>query len=133
VVQRVVYRLRAAVEAKLHALPLRYVDRAPRGDLLSRVTNDIDNLAQSLSQTMGQMLSSVLMLVGVAAMMIAVSPLLALVAMTIVPASIWSMRFVASRARPRFLAQWRHTGELNSMVEETFTGHALVKAYGKQD
>ena len=81
-------RLRAQAEAKLHALPLRYIDRQARGDLLSRVTNDIDNLAQSLQQTMSQMLTSVLLLVGVAVMMFMISPVLALVALTTVPASV---------------------------------------------
>jgi ATP-binding cassette subfamily B multidrug efflux pump len=132
VVQRLMLRLRAAAEAKLHALPLRYVDRQPRGDLLSRVTNDLDNLAQSLQQTLGQMLTSVLLIAGVASMMFVISPLLAGVALTVVPGTIWSMRAIAARARPRFMDQWRHTGTLNAQIEETFTGHAVVKAFGRQ-
>jgi ATP-binding cassette subfamily B protein len=132
VVQRLVFRLRAAVEDKINVLPLGYVDHSARGDLLSRVTNDIDNIAQSLQQTLGQMLTSVLMLVGVAGMMVAVSPLLALVALSVVPVSLWTMRVIAGRARPRFLDQWRNTGLLNGQIEETFTGHAVVKAYGRQ-
>jgi len=132
VVQRLVFRLRAAVEAKLHALPLSYVDTHARGDLLSRVTNDIDNIAQSLQQTLGQMLQSVLLLVGVAGMMFTISPLLAVVALTIAPLSIWSMKAIAAAARPRFLSQWRNTGLLNAHIEETFTGHAVVKAFGRQ-
>jgi ATP-binding cassette subfamily B multidrug efflux pump len=132
VVQRLMFRLRAAAEAKLNALPLRYVDRQPRGDLLSRVTNDLDNLAQSLQQTLGQMLTSVLLIAGVAGMMFVISPLLAGVALTVVPGTIWSMRVIAARARPRFMDQWRHTGTLNAQIEETFTGHAIVKAFGRQ-
>ena len=132
VVQRLMYDLRNRAEAKIHALPLSYIDKQARGDLLSRVTNDLDNLAQSLQQTLSQMLISVLLLIGVAAMMFSISPLLALVTLTTVPASIWVMRFVAKRARPRFIAQWSSTGALNAHVEETFTGHALVKAYGRQ-
>ena len=132
VVQRLMYRLREQAEAKLNALPLGYVDRQARGDLLSRVTNDLDNLAQSLQQTLSQMLTSVLLLLGVAGMMIVISPLLAAVALTTVPASLLSMRWIASRARPRFIAQWRGTGELNGHIEETFTGHAIVKAFGRQ-
>jgi ATP-binding cassette subfamily B multidrug efflux pump len=132
VVQRLMYRLREQAEAKLHALPLRYVDQQARGDLLSRVTNDLDNLAQSLQQTLSQMLTSVLLLVGVAGMMIVISPLLAAVALTTVPASLYAMRWIGARARPRFIAQWRGTGELNGHIEETFTGHAIVKAYGRQ-
>ncbi len=132
VVQRLMFRLRTAAEEKLQALPLRYIDHQPRGDLLSRVTNDLDNLAQSLQQTLSQMLTSVLMLVGVAGMMFSISPLLAAVTLTTVPVSIYSMRVIARRARPRFIAQWRNTGTLNAQIEETFTGHAIVKAFGRQ-
>jgi ATP-binding cassette subfamily B protein len=132
VVQRLMYRLRAAVEDKINALPLSYVDKQARGDLLSRVTNDIDNIAQSMQQTVSQMLTSVLLLVGVAIMMFTISPLLAVVALTTVPVSVWSMRVIARRARPRFISQWRNTGLLNAHIEETFTGHAIVKAFGRQ-
>ncbi len=132
VVQRLMYKLRSAVEDKVNTLPLRFVDRQQRGDLLSRVTNDIDNVAQSLQQTLSQMLTSVLLLIGVAVMMFTISPLLAVVALTTVPLSVWSMRLVGKRARPRFISQWRSTGVLNAQIEETFTGHAVVKAFGRQ-
>jgi ATP-binding cassette subfamily B multidrug efflux pump len=132
VVQRLMFGLRAAAEAKLNALPLGYVDKQARGDLLSRVTNDLDNLAQSLQQTLSQMLTSVLLLIGVSVMMFTISPLLAGVALTTVPLSLLAMRFVARRARPRFIAQWRSTGALNAQIEETFTGHAIVKSFGRQ-
>jgi ATP-binding cassette subfamily B protein len=132
VVQRLMQRLRTQAEAKLNALPLSYIDKQPRGDLLSRVTNDLDNLAQSLQQTMSQMLSSVLLLVGVAIMMLTISPLLAVIAFITVPVSLWSMKVIGGRARPRFIAQWRNTGILNGQIEETFTGHAIVKAFGRQ-
>ncbi len=132
VVQRLMQSLRRSVEAKIHVLPLSYIDRGSRGDLLSRVTNDIDNLAQSLQQTMSQMLNSLLLVVGVAIMMFTISPLLAAVALVTVPLSVFSMRTIAKRARPRFIAQWRTTGALNGMVEEVFSGHAVVKAFGRQ-
>jgi ATP-binding cassette subfamily B protein len=132
VVQRLMYKLRAAVEDKVNVLPLSYIDKQARGDLLSRVTNDIDNVAQSLQQTLSQMLTSVLLLVGVAIAMFLISPLLALVALTTVPVSIFGMRAVARRARPRFISQWKSTGTLNAQIEETFTGHAIVKAFGRQ-
>ncbi len=132
IIQRLMFSLRSAVQDKVNTLPLSYIDRHSRGDLLSRVTNDIDNLAQSLQQTLSQMLTSVLMLVGVMVMMFTISPLLALVAMTTVPLSLWSMQVIAKRARPRFIAQWQNTGLLNSQIEETFTGHAVVKAFGRQ-
>ena len=133
VVQRLMQRLRRSVEEKVHALPLSYIDRGSRGDLLSRVTNDIDNIAQSLQQTLSQMLNSVLLLIGVAVMMFTISPLLAAVALTTVPVSVFAMRQIAARARPRYIAQWRSTGALNGIVEETFTGHAIVKVFGRQD
>jgi ATP-binding cassette subfamily B protein len=133
VVQRLMQRLRRAVEDKVHALPLSYVDQGARGDLLSRVTNDIDNIAQSLQQTLSQMLNSILLLVGVAVMMFTISPLLAAVALTTVPVSVISMQKIGRRARPRFIAQWRSTGALNSIVEEAFTGHAIVKSFGRQE
>ena len=133
VVQRLMQRLRRSVEDKVHALPLSYIDRGSRGDLLSRVTNDIDNIAQSLQQTLSQMLNSVLLLLGVAVMMFTISPMLAAVALTTVPVSVFVMRWIAARARPRYIAQWRSTGALNGIVEESFTGHAVVKAFGRQD
>jgi ATP-binding cassette, subfamily B, multidrug efflux pump len=132
VIQRLMYKLRSAVEDKVNVLPLSYIDKQQRGELLSRVTNDIDNVAQSLQQTLSQMLTSVLLLFGVAIMMFTISPLLALVALTTVPVSVWGMRVVARRARPRFISQWRSTGNLNAQIEETFTGHAVVKAFGRQ-
>ncbi|HET9692198.1 MAG TPA: ABC transporter ATP-binding protein [Acidimicrobiales bacterium] len=132
VVQRLMQRLRRQAEEKVHALPLSYIDQESRGDLLSRVTNDIDNIAQSLQQTLSQMLNSVLLIVGVAVMMFTISPLLAGVALTVVPLSVWSMRVIARQARPRYMAQWRSTGALNAIVEEAFTGHAIVKSFGRQ-
>ncbi len=131
-VQRVMHRLRADVESKLHRLPLGFVDSQPRGDLLSRVTNDIDNIAQSMQQTLNQLLSQALTLVGVLAFMIWISPLLALVAVVSVPLSLGTMRLIARESKSRFVAQWRHTGTLNAQVEEAFTGHVVVKAFGRQ-
>ena len=133
VVQRLMHRLRTQAEEKLHALPLRYIDQQQRGDLLSRVTNDLDNLAQSLQQTLSQMISSLLLILGVAVMMFTISPLLAVVALTIVPVSVYGMKVIAGRARPRFLAQWGSTGALNAQIEEVFTGHAVVKSFGRQE
>jgi ATP-binding cassette, subfamily B, multidrug efflux pump len=132
IVQRTMFKLREEVEEKLNRLPLRDVDRQPRGDMLSRVTNDIDNLAQSLQQTMSQMLTSLLTVVGVVIMMITISPVLALVAIVTIPLSIFTISFITRRSGKRFVAQWTHTGELNGQVEEVFTGHALVKVFGRQ-
>lgn len=132
VVQRSMFDLRATVQSKLHRLPLAYVDAQDRGDMLSRVTNDIDNLAQSLQQTTSQILTSLLTLIGVAVMMFVISPLMAIVAMVILPVTVWLMKALGGRARPKFIAQWRHTGSVNTQVEEVFTGHAIVKSFGRQ-
>ncbi len=132
VVQRSMYGLREAVELKLNRLSLAYVDGRPRGDLLSRVTNDIDNLAQSLQQTVSQIFTSLLTLIGVTVMMFAISPLMAVVALVTVPGSLALIKYIGGRARPRFLDQWRHTGNLNAQAEEVFTGHAIVKSFGRQ-
>jgi ATP-binding cassette subfamily B protein len=132
VVQRSMFSLRQEVERKLNHLPLSYIDRQPRGDLLSRVTNDIDNLAQSLQQTTSQILTALLTLLGVTVMMFTISPLLALVALITVPLSVWLMKVIGGKARPRFMAQWRHTGDLNAQAEEVFSGHAIVKSFGRQ-
>ncbi len=132
VVQRSMLRLRAEVESKLNRMPLGHVDRQPRGDLLSRVTNDIDNLAQSLQQTLSQLLSSSLQLVGVVIMMFTISVQLALVTVIIIPVTIVVMKAITKRSKKRFVEQWRHTGTLNAQVEEAFTGHSLVKVYNRQ-
>jgi ATP-binding cassette subfamily B multidrug efflux pump len=132
VVQRTVSRLRTEVEDKLHRLPLSYFDTKPRGELLSRVTNDIDNVQQTMQQTMSQLLNSLLMLVGVLTLMLVISPLLALVALVSVPLSIVVTRLIAKRSQPLFVEQWSQTGRLNAHIEETYTGHALVRVFGHQ-
>lgn len=132
VVQRTMYQLRQDVEVKLHRLPLSYVDKNSRGDLLSRVTNDIDNIAQSLQQSLSGLLTSLLTIIGVIVMMFLISPILALIAMLMVPSSLITMKQIALRSKKRFIAQWMHTGKLNGLVEEAFTGHAIVKAFGRQ-
>lgn len=132
VVQAVVRQMRADVEDKVHRLPLSYFDRQPRGELLSRATNDIDNVSQSLQQTMSQLLNSIFTLLAVLAMMLWISPLLALIALVSVPISIVVAAQVMKRSQKLFVQQWRRTGRLNSHIEETFTGHALVKVFGRQ-
>lgn len=132
VTQRTVYRLRESVEAKIHRLPLSYFDRNQRGELLSRVTNDIDNVSQTLQQTLSQLFNSVLMVVGVLAMMLIIDWQLALVAIVSIPLTLVIVMQVAKRSQPRFIAQWKHTGMLNAQIEEGYTGHALVKVFGRQ-
>jgi len=132
VVQRATFALRADVEAKLGRLPLPYFDRQPRGELLSRVTNDVDNVQTSLQQTLGQLLTSLLTVVAMVAMMFSISWLLALIALVTIPVSMALTAAIARRSQKLFVQQWRHTGELNGIIEETFTGHGLVKVYGRQ-
>ncbi|WP_034222935.1 ABC transporter ATP-binding protein [Actinotalea ferrariae] len=132
VVQRTVFGLRRDVQAKLDRLPLAEVDRRARGDLLSRVTNDVDNLAQTLQQTLSQLVQAVLTVLGVLGMMLWISPLLALVALVTVPAAAVLTAVIAKRAQPQFVQQWARTGTLNGHVEEMYTGHALVKVFGRQ-
>ncbi|MFD0261439.1 ABC transporter ATP-binding protein [Kitasatospora indigofera] len=131
-IQRTVFRMRESVDAKLSRLPLSYFDKQPRGEVLSRVTNDIDNIAQSMQQTTGQVVNSTLTVVGVLAMMFWISPLLALIALISVPASIVVATKVGKRAQPQFVSQWKTTGQLNGHIEEMYTGHALVKVFGRQ-
>jgi ATP-binding cassette subfamily B protein len=132
VVQRTMFTLRGDVEAKIHRLPLSYIDRHSRGDLLSRVTNDIDNISQSLQQSLSQLITSLLTIAGVLVMMLALSPILAIIAIITVPVSISTMNRLARRSKQKFIAQWSHTGALNGLIEETFTGHAIVKTFGRQ-
>nr|WP_281262282.1 ABC transporter ATP-binding protein [Saccharothrix carnea] len=132
VVQRFVFRLRSDVEDKIHRLPLRYFDGQPRGELLSRVTNDIDNVSTTLQQTLSQLLTSLLTVVGVLVMMLTISPLLTLIALLLIPISVVATGRIRKRSQALFVAQWKHTGALNAHIEESFTGHQLVKVFGRQ-
>ncbi|MEQ7124438.1 ABC transporter ATP-binding protein [Actinopolymorpha sp. B11F2] len=131
VVQNAMLALRADVEDKLNRLPLPYFDKQPRGELLSRVTNDIDNISQSLQQTLSQLLTSLLTVIGVLVMMFVVSPLLAVIALVAVPLSVLVTQQIGKRSQKQFIAQWTHTGTLNAQIEEAFTGHELVKVFGR--
>ena len=130
--QRTVYRMRRDVDEKLSRLPLRYFDSHPRGDTLSRVTNDIDNIANSLQQTLTQLITALCTIVGVLAMMLWISPLLAVISLLTVPLSIAVTVSIARRSQHEFAAQWAQTGRLNGHVEEMHTGHNIVKAFGRQ-
>jgi ATP-binding cassette subfamily B multidrug efflux pump len=132
VTQRTVYRLRRDVDRKLARLPLSYFDGHPRGDLLSRVTNDIDNIGQSLQQSLTQLITSLLTIVGTLIIMFTISPILAVISLLAVPASIFLMIIIVSRSQKQFIAQWASTGSLNGHVEEMHTGHAIVKVFGRQ-
>ena len=132
VTQRTVYRLRQFAEEKIGRLPLSYFDTQSRGDLLSRVTNDIDNIATSLQQGLSQILNSVLTVVSVLIMMVWISPELALVSLIAIPLSMFASVKIAKRSKVEFVSQWDWTGKLNGHVEEMHTGHALVKVFGRR-
>jgi ATP-binding cassette subfamily B protein len=132
VVQTTVFGLRESVEAKLGRLPLSYFDQQARGEVLSRATNDTDNIAQTLQQTFSQLITSVLTIIGVLAFMFWISPLLAIIALVTVPVSIWITTRIGKRSQPQFVDQWSTTGKLNGHIEEMFTGHSLVKVFGRQ-
>nr|WP_229385566.1 ABC transporter ATP-binding protein [Microbacterium allomyrinae] len=132
VVQRAMHRLRLQVEDKVHRLPLAYFDKVQRGELLSRVTNDVDNIGQTMQQTLSQVVISLLTVVGVLVMMFLISPLLAVIALVTIPLTIFITVLVARRSQKLFVAQWKSTGTLNARVEETFSGHSIVKVFGHQ-
>jgi len=133
IVQRTVVELRTEVENKIHRLPLSYFDSHLRGELLSRVTNDVDNIATTVSMTVSQLLTSALTVVAVLAMMMTISPALTLVIVATVPLSLWATRIIARRSRRKFLAQWANTGRLNAHIEETYSGFTVVKTYGHRE
>ncbi|MEH0402948.1 ABC transporter ATP-binding protein [[Kitasatospora] papulosa] len=133
VINRVVFQLREDLQTKLARLPLSYFDRQQRGEVLSRATNDIDNISQTMQQTMGQLINSLLTIVGVLIMMFWISPLLALVALVTIPLSVFVAARVGKRSQPHFVAQWKVTGKLNAHIEEMYTGHTLVKVFGRQE
>ncbi len=132
VVQRSMHRLRLQVEDKVHRLPLSYFDRVQRGELLSRVTNDVDNIGQTMQQTLSQVIISLLTVIGVLTMMFIISPLLAVIALVTIPLTILITVLVARRSQKLFVQQWKTTGVLNARVEETFSGHSVVKVFGHQ-
>ncbi len=132
VAQRTVYAMRRDVEAKLSRLPLKYFDSHSHGDILSRVTNDVDNISTTLQQGLSQIVTSVLTVLGVLAMMLWISWLLALIALVTVPLSVVVTLVIARRSQRQFAAQWKWTGSLNGHVEEMHTGHALVQVFGRR-
>lgn len=132
ITQRVVFRLRSDVEDKIHSLPLKYFDKHSRGDLLSRVTNDIDNVSQTLQQTLSQFFNSILQVVGIMVMMVYVDWQLALIAIGSIPVTAVIVVVVARFSQPRFVTQWDETGKLNGQIEEAFTGHSLMRVFGRR-
>ncbi|MBN1628207.1 MAG: ABC transporter ATP-binding protein [Thermoleophilia bacterium] len=133
IIQRTVYRLRHDIDRKIARLPLRYFDGHARGDILSRLTNDIDNIQQTMQQVLMEIVRSILILIGVLAMMFWISPLLAAISLIVVPVSAFLAMVIAKRSQKHFARQWERTGDLNGHVEEMFTGHNIVKIFGRQE
>ncbi|MFG3409163.1 ABC transporter ATP-binding protein [Streptomyces sp. NPDC048142] len=131
-VQRMASHLREQADSKLSRLPLRYFDTRPRGEVLSRATNDIDNLTQTVQQVFARALASLLLVVGTMTMMLRISLLLTTVLLVTVPATLWAARTVARQARPQFSRQWAATGALSGHIEEMYTGHELVTAFDRR-
>ncbi len=132
IVQRTVYRLRRDVDLKVARLPLKFFDGRARGDILSRLTNDIDNIQQTMQQVLTQIISSFLTIIGVLALMFWISPLLALISLIVLPVSATLAMVIAKRSQKQFTLQWERTGYLNGHVEEMFSGHNIVKIFGRQ-
>ncbi|WP_018157834.1 ABC transporter ATP-binding protein [Demetria terragena] len=130
-VQATIRKLRSDIEAKIHRVPLSYLDGRPRGELLSRVTNDVDNIAQSLTQTLSQLLVSLLTVIGVLVMMLTISPMLTVVVLVSIPVALLITQQVMKRSQKLFVQQWTSTGALNAQIEESFTGHELVTVFGR--
>lgn len=131
-VQRVIFRLRRDVEEKIHRLPLAYFDRVQRGELLSRVTNDLDNVSQTMQQTIGQIIVSLLTVIGILVMMLLISPWLTLIALVTIPLTALVVALIAKRSQKLFAAQWAQTGKLNARIEESITGHSIITLFGRQ-
>ena len=130
---RVVYQLRRDVERKINRLPLNYFDTRQRGDILSRTTNDVDNIQQALQQAVAQLIESLLLVIGVTVMMFAVSWQLALIALVALPISAIVLGIIGTKSQALFASQWRATGRVNGQIEESFTGHDLVRTFGRSE
>jgi len=132
VAQKTVYAMRRDVNEKLSRLPLSFYDARTHGEILSRVTNDVDNIANTLQQSLTQIISSVVTMVGILVMMLTISPLLTLITIVVIPLALVVTRVIAPRSQKHFAEQWKSLGELNGHVEEMYSGHAIVKAFGHQ-
>ena len=131
-VTNAVYRMRKQIEEKIDRLPLNYFDRVPRGEIMSRTTNDVDNIGQTLQQVLGEFIFAVFSIVGTIIMMLTISPLLTLVSLVVVPLMALCAYVIIKKSQPYFFRQWNATGKVNSQVEEMFTGHLVIRAFGQE-
>jgi ATP-binding cassette subfamily B protein len=132
VAQKTVFDMRSDVDDKLARLPLKFFDSRTHGEILSRVTNDVDNIASTLQQSITQLITSAITIVGVIIMMLIISPLMTLIAVVTLPVSLLLTAKIAKRSRKYFAAQQKELGQLNGHVEEMLTGHKIVKAFGRE-
>lgn len=131
-VTNAVYRMRRQIEEKIDRLPLNYFDRVPRGEIMSRTTNDVDNIGQTLQQVLGEFVFAVFSIIGTIIMMLTISPLLTLVSLIVVPLMVLCAYAIIRKSQPYFFRQWSATGAVNSQVEEMFTGHLVIRAFGQE-
>lgn len=131
--QRTSYELRRSIAEKIDRMPMGYFERTSVGDTLSRITNDVDTLGQSLNQGVTQLITSTTTIIGVLIMMLTINPLMTLVTVVILPISVVLIMVVVKRSQKFFVAQQNTLGEINGIVEETFSGHAIVKAFNRED
>ncbi|WP_025727444.1 ABC transporter ATP-binding protein [Heyndrickxia ginsengihumi] len=132
VAQKTVYQIRKDVNEKLSRLPLKYFDERQHGEILSRVINDVDNISTTLQQSLTQLITSLVTIIGVIVMMLTISPLLALIVVLTIPLSIIVTMMIAKRSQKHFIGQQRSLGEVNGHVEEMYTGHQIIKAFGQE-
>lgn len=133
VTQKLTYRMRKDISEKINRLPMNYFDTKTHGEVLSRVTNDVDTFSQSLNQTATQMITSVTTLIGVLVMMLSISPLMTMVALLILPISLVLISFIVKHSQKYFKNQQEYLGHVNGQVEEVYGGHSIVKAFNKED
>lgn len=132
VAQKTVFDLRRDVNDKLTRLPLKYYDARTHGETLSRVTNDVDNISSTLQQSLTQLITAVLTIIGVIIMMLRISPLMTLIAVLTLPLSVVAITSIAKRSQKQFIRQQKELGQLNGHVEEMYTGHKVIKAFGRE-
>ncbi len=131
--QKICYKLRKEMSEKIHRLPMNYYDTKTHGEVLSRITNDVDTLGQSLNQSITQLITSITTLLGVLVMMLTISPLLTLVSVVILPISVAMIGFIIKKSQKYFKSQQEYLGHVNGQVEEIYGGHTIVKAFNKEN
>lgn len=131
--QKLTYRMRKEISEKINRLPMNYFDRQPHGEILSRITNDVDTLSQSLNQSATQLITSVTTIIGVLIMMLSISPLMTLIALLILPVSVGLISVIVKRSQKYFKSQQEYLGHVNGQVEEVYGGHNIVKAFNKEE